>query len=48
MMKVVVEQELEMFLDAAREPRWIEALHKEMEALSNNKTWDLAALQPHK
>ena len=41
MMKVVTIQEPETFSEAAKDPRWVEAMNEEMHTLSKNETWDL-------
>ena len=47
-MKVAVVCELESFFEAAKDPRWVEAMNEEMQPLSKNETWDLAPHSPHK
>ena len=37
MMKVVTIQEPETFSEAAKDPRWVEAMNEEMQALSKNE-----------
>ena len=46
MMKVATIREPETFSEAGKDPRWIEAMNEEMQALSKNETWDLTS--PHK
>ena len=41
MMKVVIVREPETFSEAAKDPRWIEAMNEEIYALCENETWDL-------
>ena len=41
MMKVATVREPETFSEAAKDPRWIEAMNEEMQALCKNETWDL-------
>ena len=48
MMKVVVDREPESFSEAAKNPRWVEAMSEEMQAHSKNETWDLIPHSPHK
>ena len=48
MMKVAEDVELESFSEAAKNPRWVEAMNEEMQALSKNETWDLVPHSPHK
>ena len=48
MMKVATVREPETFPDAAKDPRWIEAMNEEMQALCKNETWDLVPCSPHK
>ena len=48
MMKVASEQEPESFPEAARNPRWMEAMEEEMQALVDNGTWDLVPPPTHK
>ena len=38
MMKVTIVREPEIFSEAAKDPRWIEAMNEEMHALCKNKT----------
>ena len=44
MIKVAADRELETFAEAAKNPRWVEAMNEEMQALSKNETWDLVRL----
>ncbi|GJW09312.1 retrovirus-related pol polyprotein from transposon TNT 1-94 [Tanacetum coccineum] len=32
------------YLQASKDPRWVEAMHKELQALESNSTWELTAL----
>ena len=48
MMKVATVREPETFSEAAKDPRWIEAMNEEMQALRKNETWDLVPTSPHK
>ena len=48
MMKVAIVREPETFSEAAKDPRWIEAMNKEMQARRNNEMWDLVPASPHK
>ena len=41
MMKMATVREPETFSEAAKDPRWIEAMNEEMQALRKNETWDL-------
>ena len=41
MMKVATAREPETFSEAAKDPRWIESMNEEMQALRKNETWDL-------
>ena len=45
--KVATVQELETFSEAAKEPRWIEAMNEEMQELSKNEKWDLVPPSHH-
>ena len=47
MMKVGTVREPETILEAARDPRCIEAMYEEMQALSKNETWDLLPSSHH-
>ena len=46
-MKVATIREPETFSKAAKDPRWIEAMNEEMQALCKNETWDLVPTSPH-
>ena len=46
--KVATICETETFSEAAKDPRWIEAMNEEMQALRKNETWDLVPTSPHK
>ena len=48
MMKVAIVREPETFSEAAKDPRWIEVMNEEMQALCKNETWDLFPTSPHK
>ena len=49
MMKVAAEQEPESFMDVVRDPRWMEAMDKEMQdLLVDNNPWDFVAPPPLK
>ena len=48
MMKVAAIRESKSFSEAAKDPRWVEAMNKEMQALCKNETWDLVPDSPHK
>ena len=48
MMKMAIVREPESFSEAAKDPRWIEAMNEEMQALRKNETWDLVPTSPHK
>ena len=48
MMKVATDREPESFAEAAKNPRWVEAMNEEMQALSKNETWDLVPHSSHK
>ena len=48
MMKVATDREPESFAEAAKNPRWIEAMNEEMQALSKNEMWYLVPHSPHK
>mgnify|MGYP000630298117 CR=1 FL=1 len=48
MMKVATICEPETFSEAAKDPRWIEAMNEEMQALCKNETWDLIPTSPRK
>ena len=48
MKKVATVREPETFSKAAKDPRWIEAMNEEMQALRKNETWDLVPTSPHK
>ena len=39
MMKVAVDREPGSLFEATKNPRWVEAMNEEMQALSKNKTW---------
>ena len=47
MMKVATIREPENFTEAAKDPRWVEAMDEEMQALDKNNTWDLVPSSPH-
>ena len=36
------------FPEVAKDPRWVEAINEDMQALSKNEMWDLAHLHPTK
>ena len=44
MVKVGTARETETFSEAAKDPRWIEAMNEEMQALCKNETWDLLGM----
>ena len=48
MMKVAIVRESKTFSKAAKDPRWIEAINEEMQALRKNETWDLVPTSQHK
>ena len=48
MMKVVTVCQPETLSEAAKDPRWIEAINEEMQALCKNETWDFVLTSPHK
>ena len=48
MMKVATVRKPETFSEAAKDPRWIEAMNEEMQALRKNETWDLVPTSPCK
>ena len=48
MMKVATIRELEIFSEAAKDPRWIEAMNEDMQVLCKNETWDLVPTSPRK
>ena len=48
MMKVATVREPESFSEAAKDPRWIEAMNEEMQALCKNETWDLVPTSSRK
>ena len=48
MMKVATIREPETFSEAAKNPRWIEAMNEEMHALRKIETWDLVPTSPRK
>ena len=41
MMKVATVHELETYSEAAKDPRWSEAMNEEMQALRKKEMWDL-------
>ena len=45
--KVATVQEPESS-EAAKAPRWVEVMNKEMQSLNKKKTWDLVPHSPHK
>ena len=47
-MKMSTIREPENVFEAAKEPRWIEAMNEEMQALCKNETRDLVLHSPHK
>ena len=47
MMKVAIVREPENFFEAIKDPRWVEAMNEEMQALSKNETWDLVPFSHH-
>ena len=47
MMKVATVRVPESFPKAAKDPRWVEAMNEEMQALNKNETWDLVLYTPH-
>ena len=47
MMKVAIVHELESFVVAAKDPRWVEAMNEEMKAIGKNNSWDLVPSSPH-
>ena len=47
MMKVATVGEPKTFFEAAKDPRWVEAMNEEMQALSKNETWDLIPSSHH-
>ena len=47
-MKVPTNREVDSFAEAAKNPRWVEAMNEEMQALRKNETWDLVPHSPHK
>ena len=48
MMKVMTVREPEFFPEVAKDPRWVEAMNKEMHAQCKNGTWDLVPESPQK
>ena len=48
MMKVASVREPETLSEAAKDPRWVDGMNEEMEALCKNETWDLVPLPPNK
>ena len=46
-MKVTIVKEPEKISKAAKDPRWVEAMNEEMQALSKNETWDLVPSSHH-
>ena len=48
MMKVATVRKPETFSEAVKDPRCIEAMNEEMQALCKNETWDLVPTSPHK
>ena len=48
MMNVAIVREAESFSKAAKDPRWVEVMNEEMQALSKNETWDLVPHSPQK
>ena len=48
MMKVATIREPENFTEAAKDPRWVEAMNEEMQALNKNETWNLGPPSPQK
>ena len=46
MMKMAIVRESESFSEVAKDPRWVEAMNKETQTLSNNETWDLIPSSP--
>ena len=47
MMKLATIREPKTFSEAAKDPRWLDAMNEEMQALSKNETWDLVPSSPH-
>ena len=47
MMKVVTVQEPKNVSEVVKDPRWVEAMNEEMQALSKNETWDLVPSSHH-
>ena len=47
MMKVATVRESENFSEAAKDPRWVEAMNEEMHALFKNETWELVPSSHH-
>ena len=47
MMKVTTVQEPKNVSEVPKDPRWIEAMNEEMQALSKNETWDLVPSSHH-
>ena len=47
MMKVTTVQEPKNVSEVPKDPRWVEAMNEEMQALSKNKTWILVPFSPH-
>ena len=47
MVKVATVREPKTFSKAAKDPRWVDAMNEEMQALSKNETWDLVPSSPH-
>ena len=47
MINVAIVQEPETFSKPAKDPRWVEAMNEEMQALSKNETWDIVPPSHH-
>ena len=47
MVKVATVREPKTFSKAAKDPRWVDAMNEEMQALSKNETWDLVPSSHH-
>nr|GEU58208.1 ribonuclease H-like domain-containing protein [Tanacetum cinerariifolium] len=40
----VLDKKVKTFADVANDPRWVEAMNQEIEALNNNNTWEITKL----
>lgn len=46
--KVSLETEPKSYAEAAKDPRWIDVMKAEIQALKDNKTWEVVSLPPGK